>query len=240
MVVAAVADAVGVPETGGREPAGDAARARWPTRRAAGRHRQLRARPGRRATLRRADADACPDRARPGHEPDPADAAVRAWCSPCPGCRSAADPTARAPRRRRGGAVHRADAAAGAAATGTAGRAGHGRARSAGRSTAWRWPSSWPRPGFPASGSTASSRALGAQLPLLDRRPRAEDRHRSLRAAIDWSYALLDADERADAACRGGVRLAVRPDALAAVTGPPAGGDRSPRSAASSTGTSSP
>ncbi|WP_035866153.1 ATP-binding protein, partial [Cryptosporangium arvum] len=60
---------------------------------------------------------------------------------------------------------------------------------------------------------------LGADLPLLTAGYRAEHRHGSLRATIDWSYALLGPDERA--ALRAASVFAARFDAesLAAVLG---------------------
>ncbi|MFG1922615.1 ATP-binding protein [Cryptosporangium sp. NPDC048952] len=62
---------------------------------------------------------------------------------------------------------------------------------------------------------------LGAHLPLLTAGYRADHRHGSLRATIDWSYALLDDEERA--ALRAAAVFASRFDAesLAAVLGRP-------------------
>ncbi|GAA0252685.1 ATP-binding protein [Cryptosporangium japonicum] len=62
---------------------------------------------------------------------------------------------------------------------------------------------------------------LGADLPLLTAGYRAEGRHTSLRATIDWSYALLGPEERA--ALRAAAVFAARFDAesLAAVLGRP-------------------
>ena len=71
----------------------------------------------------------------------------------------------------------------------------------------------------PSLGVTPLAGALGSRLDLLDIGPRAEERHRSLRAAIDWSYALLDADERA--VLRAASVFAAPPDldAVSAVSG---------------------
>ena len=70
--------------------------------------------------------------------------------------------------------------------------------RCASGSTGYRWPSNSPRLGYAPSGrssswstsTTASScSSAGARTAL--------PRHRTLRSAIDWSYELLDGDERA-------------------------------------------
>ncbi len=73
----------------------------------------------------------------------------------------------------------------------------------------------------PGLGLDGLSGALDAHLPLLSVRGRGDGRHRSLRAAIDWSYALLTDDERE--ALRAAAVFAARfdADALAAVTGRP-------------------
>ncbi|WP_308257784.1 ATP-binding protein, partial [Pseudonocardia lacus] len=73
----------------------------------------------------------------------------------------------------------------------------------------------------PGLGLDGLAGALDARLALLAVGHRAEGRHRSLRAAIDWSYALLDHDERA--ALRVAAVFASRfdADALAAVMGRP-------------------
>jgi len=48
----------------------------------------------------------------------------------------------------------------------------------------------------PGIGLDGLAGALDAHLPLLEVGHRAEERHRSMRAMIDWSYDLLDDDER--------------------------------------------
>ena len=70
--------------------------------------------------------------------------------------------------------------------------------RSASGSTACRWPSSWPRRGcgscprlsWPSGWTTSSPCWSAARAP---RHPR----HQALRATLDWSHDMLDADERA-------------------------------------------
>jgi predicted ATPase/DNA-binding CsgD family transcriptional regulator len=71
----------------------------------------------------------------------------------------------------------------------------------------------------PSLGLAELDRALGASLQLLSVGRRSDDRHRSLWAAIDWSYDLLDDDERA--VLRGVAVFAAAFDAEAAsaVTG---------------------
>ena len=75
----------------------------------------------------------------------------------------------------------------------------------------------------PSLGVTGLAGALGSRLDLLDVGPRAQERHRSLRAAIDWSYALLEADQRA--VLRAASVFAAPPDldAVSAVSGRPPG-----------------
>ena len=144
-------------------------------------------------SLHRTTAHVVPGRSRPGHQPAATDAAVRARVSLSSACRSARR------RRRRDSAVHRADGR---------GRCRRGRRRPpsstpfardlrrARRHGAWR--SSWLRPESPSLGlDGAVARARIAPGHPVDVGSRADDRHRSLRAAIDWSYELLDTDERA-------------------------------------------
>ena len=105
------------------------------------------------------------------------------------------------------------------------------------RSTAWRWGSSWRRRGSPSLGLDGAGRS--ARLPAATSStsaPRAEDRHRSLRAAIDWSYDLLAADERAVLRAAAVFAAPADLDAVSAVAGRPPGRS-STRSAGSSTGT---
>ena len=64
-------------------------------------------------------------------------------------------------------------------------------------STAWHWPSSWPPPGSRLWDSTDWRRGWPTGSPLLTGGSRLDDRHRSLRSALDWSYALLDDPDRA-------------------------------------------
>ncbi|MFI5952729.1 ATP-binding protein [Cryptosporangium sp. NPDC051539] len=65
----------------------------------------------------------------------------------------------------------------------------------------------------PAIGLDGLAGAIDAHLPLLTLGHRTDHRHRSLRATIDWSYALLDDDERA--ALRAAALFAARFDASA-------------------------
>ena len=68
---------------------------------------------------------------------------------------------------------------------------------SAAGSTASRSPSSWRPPARRRSGCRPSSSALDDRFSLLSGgRRRAVDRHGTMRATIDWSYRLLDADEQ--------------------------------------------
>ncbi|MEU4428238.1 LuxR C-terminal-related transcriptional regulator, partial [Actinoplanes sp. NPDC024001] len=50
---------------------------------------------------------------------------------------------------------------------------------------------------WPTLGPDGLAAALADQLRLLAGGPRADDRHRSVRAALDWSHALLEPDDRA-------------------------------------------
>jgi predicted ATPase/DNA-binding CsgD family transcriptional regulator len=50
---------------------------------------------------------------------------------------------------------------------------------------------------FPSLGLDGLEAGLADRLRLLAGGPRVDDRHRSLRSALDWSYALLDEPERA-------------------------------------------
>ena len=178
-----------------REPGprhrGRADRLARPATRPAG-ARQLRARARRR---RRPAGAAARRRARPSPCSPPAG---RGCCSRssrpsrCPASRSRRPPTARATpssssSAARGRAAPRSPSDDLAARDGPVPRA----------STAWRWPSSWPPPGSRRSGSTASRRAWPTGSLLLTGGSRLDDRHRSLRSALDWSYALLDEPDRA-------------------------------------------
>ena len=71
------------------------------------------------------------------------------------------------------------------------------RRASAGASTAWRWPSSWPPPASPSLGLDGLEAGLADRLRLLTGGSRVDDRHRSLRSTLDWSYALLDEPDQA-------------------------------------------
>ena len=136
-----------------------------------------------RGTVRRAAAGALPGRERADHQPGPAHGAVRAGL---PGA-------AAVPRRTRRSTPSPCSSTgprpwAGPSSPSTWTRS----PTSAGSSTAWRWRSSSPRPACPRSGSTGWSRALSDHLRLLVGGYRADDRHRSVRAMLDWSQALLD------------------------------------------------
>ncbi|WP_144126726.1 ATP-binding protein [Catellatospora sichuanensis] len=50
---------------------------------------------------------------------------------------------------------------------------------------------------WPTLGLDGLTAGLSDQLRLLSGGPRADDRHRSVRAALDWSHALLEPDDRA-------------------------------------------
>ena len=63
--------------------------------------------------------------------------------------------------------------------------------------TGWRWRSSWPPPGWRPSASTGWTGGLADPLGLLAGGPRMDQRHRSLRAVLDWSFGLLSTDEQA-------------------------------------------
>ena len=71
-----------------------------------------------------------------------------------------------------------------------------GSPRSAGRSTAWPWRSSWPQLAIPSLGLDGLEAGLDDRLRFLTAGTRVVDRHRSLRNAIDWSYCLLDEGEQ--------------------------------------------
>ena len=125
---------------------------------------------------------------RAGHQPGPADGAVRARLSRSRRCRWPATATRMRSRcsstgpRRWAGRWRRSSAARSP--------------RSAGGWTGWRWRSSWQPPGCPRSAWTASPQVLSDQLRLLTGGRRADDRHRSVRAMLDWSHALLEPDDR--------------------------------------------
>ena len=68
---------------------------------------------------------------------------------------------------------------------------------SARRSKAWHWQSSWLLPECRASDSTGCRTRSNRDCEILSVGSRADDRHRSLRAAIDWTYELLDTAEQA-------------------------------------------
>src|SRR5204863_2631556 len=77
----------------------------------------------------------------------------------------------------------------------------------------------------PGLGLDALAGALGSRLDILDIGARADDRHRSLRAAIDWSYELLAPGERAVLRVAATFAAPADLDAICAVTGqqsPPA------------------
>ena len=60
-----------------------------------------------------------------------------------------------------------------------------------------RWPSSWPLPRSARSASPGSPLVSTANFELLPTPQRGRDeRHRTVRAAIDWSYDQLDEPER--------------------------------------------
>ena len=63
--------------------------------------------------------------------------------------------------------------------------------------TAWRWRSSWRPPGWRRSVSTGWNRELADPLGLLTGGSRIEERHRSVRSALDWSFGLLSEEEQA-------------------------------------------
>jgi predicted ATPase len=73
----------------------------------------------------------------------------------------------------------------------------------------------------PALGLAALSGALSSRLDILDIGPRAEARHRSLRAAIDWSYELLAPEERAVLRAAATFAAPADLDAICAVAGRP-------------------
>ena len=84
---------------------------------------------------------------------------------------------------------------------------------SAGRWTGCRWRSSWPPPGPVPCRWRRSKQHLADKFRFLaHRRPVADARHQTLKAAIDWSYQLLPAPERAFfralSVFAGGFRLA--------------------------------
>ena len=69
----------------------------------------------------------------------------------------------------------------------------------------------------PAIGLDGLSSALDAPLPLLTVGHRSDHRHRSLRATLDWSHALLDDEERASLRASAVFAGRFDPDALASV-----------------------
>ena len=73
----------------------------------------------------------------------------------------------------------------------------------------------------PGLGLEALAGALGSRLDILDIGARADDRHRSLRAAIDWSYELLAPDERAVLRAAATFAAPADLDAICAVTRQP-------------------
>jgi predicted ATPase/DNA-binding CsgD family transcriptional regulator len=73
----------------------------------------------------------------------------------------------------------------------------------------------------PGLGLDGLAGALDAHLPLLSVRHRADDRHRSLRAAIDWSYALLADDEQATLRAAAVFASRFDAEAVAAISGRP-------------------
>ena len=156
-VVAAVAETVGVPEQ--RSTSIELALvASLAGRDAPARARQLRARPRRRPGLRRAD-------------PRPAAPTSRCWRPAGPACCVPYERVYAVPGLSvadGGGDAVDLFAARVAAATGEpARRTGAAWPPCAGRWTAWRWPSSWPRPGTRRSGWTGSRRGLDERLRFL-------------------------------------------------------------------------
>ncbi len=73
----------------------------------------------------------------------------------------------------------------------------------------------------PSLGLEGLSGALGSRLDILDIGARAHDRHRSLRAAIDWSYELLAPHEQAVLRAAATFAAPSDPGAVAAVAGQP-------------------
>ena len=77
----------------------------------------------------------------------------------------------------------------------------------AGGWTGCRWRSSWPRPGCGCCPSAELAARLGDRFRLLAGGGRTVDaRQQTLRAAVDWSWELLDEPERRAVAAAGGVR----------------------------------
>ena len=150
------------------------------------------ARAGRRAAARRARGCGC---WRP---------AASRWASPVRSrtrcgrwtCRRAGRCAARPGRRRRCGCSWTAGRRRGAGRA-AGWRRWRWRSGSAASWTGCRWRSSWPRRGC----GTLSAAEIEAHLAdrfrfLAYRRPAADPRHQALRAAMDWSYELLSAEER--------------------------------------------
>jgi predicted ATPase/DNA-binding CsgD family transcriptional regulator len=73
----------------------------------------------------------------------------------------------------------------------------------------------------PSLGLQGLSGALGSRLDLLDIGARVDERHRSLRAAIDWSYELLAPHERALLCAAAVFAAPAEPEAVARVAGQP-------------------
>jgi predicted ATPase/DNA-binding CsgD family transcriptional regulator len=71
----------------------------------------------------------------------------------------------------------------------------------------------------PGLGLAGLSGALGSRLDILDIGARVDDRHRSMRAAIDWSYELLAPHERAVLRAAATFAAPADPEAVSAVAG---------------------
>ena len=132
-------------------------------------------------------------------------------CSRCRACRSRRHRRRRWPerRRRRCSSAARGPAAAGSADGGT----GAGRRDLPWARRQWRWRSSWPRPASPRSGWTGSRPGWPTGCGCSPAGRGVDDRHRSLRSTLDWSYALLDEGDRP---CSAGCRCSPAPFTAAA------------------------